>query len=82
LASQPGARSLSAPGKHFEILVVGDAQINQPHRAVVLVEPHHLGKAELVDVIVERPVEVLDLDRDVADAGNTLDHFSSRALAP
>src|SRR5690606_18497589 len=61
------ADALSAR-KQFEKLCVGDAQIDQPQRAVVAVEPHHLGKTQRVPIEGERPLDVGYLQGDVPDA--------------
>src|SRR4051812_42717694 len=58
--------------EHFEVLLVGYPQIDQPNRAIVLLQPQHLGEAQLVHVIVERAIEVGHLDRDVAEAVDSL----------
>jgi hypothetical protein len=63
LPFQPGARC--------------DAEIHQPQPALGLVDPHHLGEAEPVAIEVERPLDVVHLECDVADARDGSHHSSS-----
>jgi hypothetical protein len=70
-----GSAIVLGAGEHLEILRVGDPQVHQPDTAIVLVEPQHLGKTELVDIVGERSIDVRDLDRDMADAGDSLHVF-------
>jgi hypothetical protein len=53
-------------GEQFDVLLVGNPEIDDPQPAILL-QSEHLGETELVDVEVERPVDVLDADRHVPD---------------
>ena len=62
--------------EELEELRVGDAQVDQRQRAVVAVEPHHLGKAHRVAVELQGTFEIGHLQRHMADAEQSeLRHF-------
>jgi len=56
-----------AAGKELDIELVGDAQIDDPRRAVGFGETQELGEAQLA-VVVDRGLKVVHLEVEVSEA--------------
>ena len=55
--------------EEFEVLIIGQAQVDEHQIAVVAVQPEHLGAIELLHVETDDRVEILRPDRQMPDTG-------------